>query len=280
MQKHIAHLKRHRNVLYGIVFILLLLQIVSFIVVSSQTAKIVASQQKTRIDLGDKVEVLRQENQVSIEEIVRYISQQREDLDQRIDLLKDSQNDFSGVINQVIPGVVSIRTDKAVGTGFLITSDGYIITNYHVVGGGSFAKVSTYDGKELDAQYLGIDPFMDLALLKVPGNFHYLELADSEETQIGEKVIAIGNPLGLSFSVTQGIVSAVKRLGPNGLNTYIQTDVTLNPGNSGGPLIDSSGKVIGVNNFKVGGAESLGFALESNVIREQVNNLTGQNLIQ
>ena len=96
--------------------------------------------------------------------------------------------------------------------------------------------------------------------------------------QVGEKVIAIGNPLGLQFSVSQGIVSATHREGANRLNAYIQTDAALNPGNSGGPLINTEGKVIGINNFKIGGGESLGFALESNYIEETINEIAQEEL--
>ena len=95
-----------------------------------------------------------------------------------------------------------------------------------------------------------------------------------------EKVIAIGNPLGLQFSVSEGIVSAVHRQGPSQTNSYIQTDAALNPGNSGGPLINKQGKVIGINNFKVGGGESLGFALESNYIENIVNQIALEKLNQ
>lgn len=124
---------------------------------------------------------------------------------------------------------------------------------------------------------------MDIALLKIDGTYTPLTLANSDNINIGEKVIAIGNPLGLQFSVTEGIVSGINRPGANGLNYYIQTDAALNPGNSGGPLIDVQGKVIGINNFKIGAGESLGFALESNYIKQTVNSISqqalGKNLI-
>jgi len=110
-----------------------------------------------------------------------------------------------------------------------------------------------------------------------------LELADSDDVQIGEKVIAIGNPLGLQFSVSEGIVSGIHRPGLNEMEVYIQTDAALNPGNSGGPLINKKGEVIGINNFKIGGTEGMGFALESNSIKETVNEIAmltlGQDLI-
>ena len=115
-------------------------------------------------------------------------------------------------------------------------------------------------------------------MLKIEGTFTPISLANSDDVQIGQKVIAIGNPLGLQFSVTEGIVSAINRAGSNGLKDYIQTDAALNPGNSGGPLIDTSGKVIGINNFKIGGSENIGFALESNYIKQTINGFSQQDL--
>ena len=95
-----------------------------------------------------------------------------------------------------------------------------------------------------------------------------MKFENSDNVKVGEKVIALGNPAGLSFTVTEGIVSAVHRKGPNNLAIYLQTDVPINPGNSGGPLVDANSKIIGLNNFKVGGFESLGFAIESNTVSE------------
>ena len=119
---------------------------------------------------------------------------------------------------------------------------------------------------------------MDISLLKIEGVFEKLNFADSDNIEVGENVIAIGNPLGLQFSVSQGIVSAIHREGPNGIEAYIQTDAALNPGNSGGPLINKQGRVIGINNFKVGGSESLGFALESDFIEETINEIALEEL--
>jgi serine protease Do len=117
-------------------------------------------------------------------------------------------------------------------------------------------------------------------LLKIPGDYNILKLADSDDIQIGERVIAIGNPYGLQFSVSDGIVSAVHRQGISELEVYIQTTAALNPGNSGGPLINTQGKVIGINNFKISEGESLGFALESNYIKDTVNIIAQENLNQ
>ena len=124
---------------------------------------------------------------------------------------------------------------------------------------------------------IGYDSNADIALLKINGSYDYLELRNSDDVRVGEKVIAIGNPLGLSFSVSEGIVSAINREGANGLPAYIQTDAALNPGNSGGPLIGTDGKAIGINNYKARG-ENIGFALESNYIKDTVNEIALRKL--
>ena len=272
-------MRRHINVLYGVVVILLIIQVISFISLSSTVSKVVSNQEQISQDFNRSLEELKQDNQYKVDEIVKSIAQQRNDFEGQINLLKSSQEDFSGIIEDVIKDVVSVRTDKSAATGFIVDSRGYIVTNFHVIQGASFVNVQTYDGSSHDATVIGVDQNYDLALLKIGGLYDKLELADINDVQIGEKVIAIGNPLGLSFTVTEGIVSAIHRKGPNGQNDYIQTDVTLNPGNSGGPLIDKEGKVIGINNFKIGGAESLGFALESNIIKERVNQIANETII-
>jgi serine protease Do len=123
---------------------------------------------------------------------------------------------------------------------------------------------------------VGTDRELDIALLKIEGNFNSVDLGDSDDTKIGEKVIAIGNPLGLEFTLTEGVISARDRIGSNGLPYYFQIDVPINPGNSGGPLINTEGEVIGINNFKVQGAEGLGFALEINEAKEAINSIAEQ----
>jgi len=175
---------------------------------------------------------------------------------------------------------VTIRTNVGQGTGFIISDKGYLVTNAHVLSGANQVQTIDYQQNVLNAEFIGYDANFDMALLKISGNYQAIELANSNQVQIGEKVIAIGNPLGLQFSVSQGIVSGVHRPGPNGLEAYIQTDAALNPGNSGGPLINKEGEVIGINNFKIGTGESLGFALESNYIKEAVDNIATQNLNQ
>ncbi|MEK6819689.1 MAG: trypsin-like peptidase domain-containing protein [Nanoarchaeota archaeon] len=207
-------------------------------------------------------------------------------LNKELDLLKASAGeDFSGIIESSISSVVTIRTNSGQGTGFIINSGGYIVTNAHVLSdsNGNLAsgiQAITSDGNARTAEFIGYDGNLDIAVLKISGTWNALEFDDSNDVQVGEKVIAIGNPLGLQFSVSQGIVSAVHRTGSNGLEVYIQTDAALNPGNSGGPLINTNGKVIGINNFKIGGGENLGFALESNYIIETVNKISQEELQQ
>ncbi len=210
-------------------------------------------------------------------------------IDEEFNLLKASAGeDFSGIIDDVIVSVVSVLTDSGQGTGFIINSEGYVVTNAHVLAnseGGLAGNIRaiTSDKKILNANFIGYDGTLDIALLKISGDYKKVNLADSDDVQIGEKVIAIGNPLGLQFSVSEGIVSAVHRSGISGEEVYIQTDAALNPGNSGGPLINKQGEVIGMNNFKISEGESLGFALESNTIRETINkisiNVLNQTLI-
>ncbi|MBS3081575.1 trypsin-like peptidase domain-containing protein [Candidatus Pacearchaeota archaeon] len=272
-------MEHHINVLYGAVLLLLIVQLISFTFISSQSAKLIAQQNNFEEGVGDTLNQIRQENQYRISEIVRSLSQQRTDFENQISFLKSTQQDFSLIIEDAIKKVVTVTTDVSAGTGFAVGKGGYILTNNHVITGSSAIQVQTYSNEVYVAQLLGVDENADLAVLKISGKIDSFNLSDSDLVSIGEKVIAIGNPLGLSFTVTEGIVSALHRQGPNGLQAYIQTDVTLNPGNSGGPLVDKKGNVIGMANFKVGGAEALGFALESNVLRKIANEIVGSEII-
>jgi serine protease Do len=206
-------------------------------------------------------------------------------LDTELTKLKASaSSDFSGIIDDAIKSVVTIKTNTGQGSGFIIASGGYVVTNEHVMEGVTAAIVITYDGQQHRVSLVGADVNMDVALLKMNSTgYNPIGLGDSNKVQLGEKVIVIGNPLGLQFSVSEGIVSAVHREGENKLNAYIQTDASLNPGNSGGPLINTEGKVVGMNNFKISNSENIGFALESNYIKTTVNDISqksyGRNLI-
>ncbi len=218
-------------------------------------------------------------NLIQTETELNLLGSQIGSIDKEMDLLKASASaDFSGIIEDAIKSVVTIRTDISQGTGFIIDSEGYIVTNYHVMQNARSAGIYTYDGETHQVNLIGYNQKFDIALLKIDGEYDRLRLADSDDIQIGEKVIAIGNPLGLQFSVSEGIVSAVHRPGINEVEAYIQTDAALNPGNSGGPLINKKGKVIGINNFKIGSGENLGFALESNYIEDIINEISTQVL--
>ena len=208
-----------------------------------------------------------------------------ESLTARLNEIKASTSaDFSEIIEDSLESVVTVRTDIGQGTGFIISEEGFIVTNAHVLSGGKEVYVLDYEQEEHYTELIGYNTTFDLALLKISGSYNPLILEESKEVQVGEKVIAIGNPLGLQFSVSEGIVSALDREGSNEIPAYIQTDAALNPGNSGGPLINTEGNVIGINNFKVGDGENLGFALESDYIREVINQISqeqyGINLIE
>lgn len=241
-----------------------------------------------RANLSDSIENLREETMSEMDFNVRELNSKINELSNAIESVSSSQmsikeqvseikastsSDFSGVIEDEIEGVVTIKTDVSQGTGFFVDERGFVVTNAHVLAGARLANIHTFDSEVYPATLVGYDLEMDIALMKISGNFEGLELGDSDEVRIGEKVIAIGNPLGLSFTATEGIISAKNREGVNGLPYYFQTDVALNPGNSGGPLINTKGEVIGINNFKVSGAENVGFALEINHAEETINEL-------
>ncbi|MBI2628757.1 trypsin-like peptidase domain-containing protein [Candidatus Pacearchaeota archaeon] len=236
---------------------------------------------KTKTDLEKQITDNQVTNQQQIQEVTTNLMSTKASLSNQISEIKaDTSSDFSGVIQDVIKGVVSVGTDISQGSGFIISNEGYVITNAHVLSGGRYARVLTYESDSWrPAQLIGYDNDMDIAILKIQGNYDSLEFDNSDEVQVGEKAIALGNPLGLSFSVSEGIISAVNRLGPNNQPIYFQIDVPLNRGNSGGPLVNKRGKVIGVNNFKLQNAENLGFALESNYAKEAINKIFAeQNL--
>jgi len=242
--------------------------------------RVEADIEKLQADTQSKFNDLTQ-NVMQTEQELESLGVQVGDIDDEFAILKASAGeDFSDIIEDAIMSVVTVITDSSQGTGFIIEEQGYIVTNYHVVHNAKAAGIYTYNGQHHSVGLIGFDQTFDIALLKIEGQYEELELGNSNNVQIGEKVIAIGNPLGLQFSVSEGIVSATEREGINGIEAYIQTDAALNPGNSGGPLINTDGEVIGINNFKIGGGESLGFALESNEIEDIVNEIAEENIGQ
>lgn len=167
---------------------------------------------------------------------------------------------------------------RGVGSGVIIDSSGYIVTNYHVIERAEMIVVTLDDGEEIEAEIVGSDPGTDLAVLKIDKQgLPTAELGDSDRLVVGEVAIAIGNPTGLQLqqSVAVGVISATDRA----LEIYewvfslIQTDAAINPGNSGGPLVNAIGQVIGINSVKISNAEGLGFALPSNIVRNVVNEI-------
>ncbi|MEK6873556.1 MAG: trypsin-like peptidase domain-containing protein, partial [Nanoarchaeota archaeon] len=230
--------------------------------------------QQTKDDLQKQILDNKAQTQEQIIELSDNLISTKSDISSQLDEIKaEAGSDFSGIIVGVIPGVVSVGTDVAQGSGFIITSDGYTITNAHVLSGGHYVRVLTYEADSWEsASLIGYDTEMDIAIIKISGNeYNYLTFDDSNNLVIGEKVIALGNPLGLSFSVTEGIISGLNREGSNNIPAYIQIDAPLNRGNSGGPLINKKGKVIGINNFKIQGGENIGFALGANYAAEAIN---------
>jgi serine protease Do len=168
------------------------------------------------------------------------------------------------------------RKKQALGSGFIISKDGYILTNDHVVDGADKVTVKLVDGRTFDAVIKGQDEKLDLALLKIDTgeDLPVAELGDSESLEVGQWVMAIGNPFGLEQTVTVGIVSAKGRvIGAGPYDDFIQTDASINPGNSGGPLFDTDGKVVGINTAIIAGGQGIGFATPVNAAREIINQL-------
>src|SRR3989454_10596789 len=170
------------------------------------------------------------------------------------------------------------RAVRSLGSGFIIHPDGYVVTNNHVVDGASETKVRLSDGRELPARVLGRDPRTDLVLLKIDAKgLPVIPLGDSGQLQVGEPVMAIGNPYGLEQTVTTGIISAKGRvIGEGPYDDFIQTDASINPGNSGGPLINARGQAIGINAAIVtqtGGSVGIGFAIPINLAKPVLTQL-------
>jgi S1-C subfamily serine protease len=201
---------------------------------------------------------------------------------------------YSAVAKKVMPSVVGITTvalqrDQfygvrevaGVGTGVIVDARGYILTNSHVVGDGNVEEVMVLlsDGNQLKAEVLWNETSLDLAIIKVEGeNLSVAELGDSEEVEVGEIAIAIGNPLGLTFerTLTQGVISGLNRTivvdaAGETIENLMQTDASINPGNSGGPLLNDQGQVIGINTAKISTGEGLGFAIPINIAKPIVD---------
>jgi len=222
---------------------------------------------------------------------------------------------FSEIVNAVSPAVVNISTVKIVnksenykedpffdffndffnpfynygldrkwkeqslGSGVIVSPDGYIVTNYHVVANAEKIRVTLFDKRVFTGEIIGADPKTDVAIVKIKADgLPVIPWGDSDQLSVGEFVLAIGNPFGLSHTVTMGIISAVGRanVGIADYEDFIQTDAAINPGNSGGPLVSSSGTLVGINTAifsKSGGYQGIGFAVPSNMVRSVMEQL-------
>jgi len=194
-------------------------------------------------------------------------------------LLDAYSNAVINVTERVGPAVVRVETGTktpgargrgGLGSGIVISPDGLVLTNSHVVGSSRQIRLQDIEGVVTDARVLGVDPDTDLALLRADGarDLHYASLGNSRNLRRGQLVVAIGNPLGFESTVTTGVVSALGRsirsVSGRTIEDVIQTDAALNPGNSGGPLVSSAGEVIGINTAIINGAQGICFAVASN----------------
>jgi serine protease Do len=204
-----------------------------------------------------------------------------------------------GIVEKVAPAVVNISAEaivrapdpffgdffaqrrrvESLGSGFVVEQNGVVVTNAHVIEGSSRILVTTADGQELEAEVLGLDRDTDIAVLKVDArDLASVHLGNSSDLLVGETVVALGNPLGLSNTVTTGVLSARGRTvpaesGESLFTDFLQTDASINPGNSGGPLVNLEGDVIGINTAIIAGAEGIGFAIPADRARRVIDDL-------
>jgi len=209
-------------------------------------------------------------------------------------VVRDGALSLQQIYSDNIAAVVSIlctgRNSSSTGSGVVLTADGYIVTNHHVVEGAQNIQVLFHDNRQLTAQLIGADSISDIAVLQVSAtDLPHAQLGDSASLQVGDAVVAIGDPLGteLRGTMTDGIISAINRdVNVNGRTmNLIQTNAALNSGNSGGPLLNCYGQVIGINTMKMGdsmsvaGVEGLGFAIPSNTVGSIVNQIITQGFV-
>jgi len=214
--------------------------------------------------------------------------------------LSSSPTDFIEAAETVAPVIVNINSidnrrfwessQNSTGSGVLISPDGYIVTNNHVIEDGDKYEVTLYDKSEFTANLIGKDPSTDLALLKIESESEspYLPFGNSDSLRVGEWVLAVGNPFNLSTTVTAGIVSAKGRTidilqGKNTIESFIQTDAAINPGNSGGALVNTNGELVGINTAiitRTGRYEGYSFAVPVNLVSKVINDLKNYGVVQ
>ena len=218
--------------------------------------------------------------------------------------LSSSPTNFTGAADVVTPAVVNIKTlqtggafdfwgrgtfGTSSGSGVIISSDGFIVTNNHVIEEGDNIEVTLNDKREYEAELIGTDPSTDLALIKIKGEkLPYMEFGNSDSLRVGEWVLAVGNPFNLESTVTAGIVSAKGRSidileGHDRIESFIQTDAAVNPGNSGGALVNTNGELIGINTAIItrsGRYEGYSFAVPSNLVRKVIKDIRDFGMVQ
>ena len=224
-----------------------------------------------------------------------------------VHLLEQMDAEYTGLVQSVVQSVVSITATRKVqepavenpfdlffggqfrpgrtqemptlGSGVIVSKEGHILTNQHVVADVDHVRVRLANGLEADARIIGSDPVTDIAVLKVNGlNVTPLAFADSDQVKVGQRVIAVGNPFGFDETVTQGIISAKGRAMEDSANDFFQTDAAINPGNSGGPLVNVRGEIIGINSSiyagsRSGGWQGVGFAIPANTARRALDSI-------
>jgi len=198
--------------------------------------------------------------------MVRFPSSQDEEI------LDAYSHAVTSVVDAVGPAVARVSLPRGGGSGVLFTPDGYLLTNAHVVGRSNAVEVALPDGTSHQGNVVGADPATDLAVVHIDGShLPAAELGNSSKLRVGQLVVAIGNPLGFSFTVSAGVVSAIGRTlrAQDGrlMDAIIQSDVALNPGNSGGPLVDSHARVVGINTAVILGAQGIGFSVPVDTAR-------------
>ena len=239
--------------------------------------------QKSLAELPDFTEIVESASPAVVKILVEYESENSRYQEQMEDLPESLRRFFDFRGRPPVP-----RDRAGMGSGFILTSDGYIVTNNHVVENARQVIVRLPDRQEFDAEVIGTDPRSDLAVLKIDAKrLPTLELASEEDIKVGQWVLAIGSPFSLDFSVTAGIVSALGRSLPTETGDnyvpFIQTDVAINPGNSGGPRFNLDGEVIGVNSqifTRSGGSIGLSFAIPVSVVRNVVSQIQENGVVE
>jgi|SRR3989344_139369 len=213
----------------------------------------------------------------SLTSSIQNLEVENKKLDKSLKEVQIKSQDFSSIIEETLESVVSIQTNLGLGSGVIVSKEGYIITNHHVIDQINAGAVITYKKGNFPMRIVKKDPKLDLAVIAVEGVLKPLDFADSDLVKVGDRVIALGNPSGLSFSVTEGIISQINRELPGVPYGLFQTDVPINPGNSGGPIVGIEGKIIGINRLKIKGLEGLGFAIPSDVVKSFVTSAIAED---